>query len=136
VPVRGNLGYLVLPIIAVLPLVSVEYGCWALLGLLTGRDKIGEFRERFFCAGHAHARMLLVVSLIYFLYLDRTGYSTGAQRLAGMLLLLGILAQSGGFFVHVWLGQPARSSPGLIVTGAGAVLLAAALLISVICLIF
>ncbi len=42
--------------------------------------------------------MLLVLSLVYFLYLDRTGYSTGVQWLAGLLLLIGIIAQSGGFF--------------------------------------
>ena len=36
--------------------------------------------------------VLLVLSLVYFLYLDRTGYSTGGQWLAGLLLLLGIMA--------------------------------------------
>jgi hypothetical protein len=45
----------VLPIIALLSLVSVEYGGWALLGFLTGRGQLGEFREKFFRAGHAHA---------------------------------------------------------------------------------
>ena len=45
----------VLPIISLLSLVSVEYGGWALLGFLTGRGQIGEFREQFFRAGHAHA---------------------------------------------------------------------------------
>jgi hypothetical protein len=84
-----------LPVISLLLLVSVEYGGWSLLGFLTGRGQLGEFREQFFRAGHAHAGVLLVLSLIYFLYLDRTGYSTGVQWLAGLLLLLGIMAQSG-----------------------------------------
>ena len=61
----------VLPIISLLSLVSVEYGGWALLGFLTGRGNLGEFREKFFRAGHAHAGVLLVLSLVYFLYLDR-----------------------------------------------------------------
>ena len=52
----------VLPIIALLSLVSVEYGGWALLGFLTGRGNLGEFREKFFRAGHAHAGVLLVLS--------------------------------------------------------------------------
>jgi hypothetical protein len=43
----------VLPIISLLSLVSVEYGGWALLGFLTGRGQLGEFREQFFRAGHA-----------------------------------------------------------------------------------
>jgi hypothetical protein len=117
----------VLPIIALLSLVSVEYGGWALLGFLTGRGQLGEFRQKFFRAGHAHAGVLLVLSLVYFLYLDRTGYSTGVQWIAGLLLLLGIIAQSGGFFIHLGLGQPNRSSLGTVVTRTGAILLAVAL---------
>jgi hypothetical protein len=118
-----------LPVISLLSLVSVEYGSWALLGFLTGRGQLGEFREQFFRAGHAHAGVLLVLSLVYFLYLDRTGYSTGVQWLAGLLLLVGIIAQSGGFFLHLGLGQKNRSSLGTVVTRTGALLLAAALII-------
>jgi hypothetical protein len=118
-----------LPVISLLSLVGVEYGGWALLGFLTGRGQLGEFREQFFRAGHAHAGVLLVLSLVYFLYLDRTGYSTGIQWLAGLLLLVGIMAQSGGFFLHLGLGQKNRSSLGTIVTRTGALLLAAALIV-------
>ena len=118
-----------LPVISLLSLVSVEYGGWSLLGFLTGRGQLGEFREQFFRAGHAHAGVLLVLSLVYFLYLDRTGYSTGVQWIAGLLLLLGIMAQSGGFFLHLALGQKNRSSLGTVVTRTGALLLAAALIV-------
>ena len=118
-----------LPVISLLLLISVEYGGWSLLGFLTGRGQLGEFREQFFRTGHAHAGVLLVLSLVYFLYLDRTGYSTGVQWLAGLLLLVGIMAQSGGFFLHLALGQKDRSSVGTIVTRSGALLLAAALII-------
>src|SRR5215212_8221371 len=114
-----------LPVISLLSLVGVEYGGWALLGFLTGRGQLGEFREQFFRAGHAHAGVLLVLSLVYF---DRTGYSTGVQWLAGLLLLVGILAQSGGFFLHLGLGQKDRSSVGTVVTRTGGLLLAAALI--------
>jgi hypothetical protein len=65
----------VLPAVSVLSLISVEYGGWALLGFLTGRAQLGQFREQFFRAGRAHAGVLLVLSLVYFLHLDRTGYS-------------------------------------------------------------
>jgi fucose 4-O-acetylase-like acetyltransferase len=118
-----------LPVISLLLLVSVEYGGWSLLGFLTGRGQLGEFREQFFRAGHAHAGVLLVLSLVYFLYLDRTGYSTVVQWLAVLLLLLGIMAQSGGFFIHLGLGQKNRRSLGTIVTRTGALLLAAALIV-------
>jgi hypothetical protein len=73
--------------------------------------------------------VLLVLSLVYFLYLDPTGYSTAIQWLAGLLLVVGIMAQSGGFFIHLALGQKNRSSLGTIVTRPGALLLAAALIV-------
>ena len=66
---------------------------------------------------------------MYCVYLDRTGYSAGVQWLAGSLLLLGIMAQSGGFFIHLGLGQKNRSSLGTIVTRTGALLLGAALIV-------
>ena len=86
-------------------------------------------------AGHAHAGVLLVLSLAYFSYLGRAGYSAGLQWLAGALLLTGVLAQSGGFFVHMGLGQQGRGSPGTVLTRAGALLIAAALIILAIGLI-
>jgi hypothetical protein len=118
-----------LPIIVLFSLVTVEYGGWALLGFLTGRGALGAFREQFFRAGHAHAGVLLVLSLVYFIYLERAGYSKGVQWLAGLLLLAGILGQSGGFFVHLGVGQPGRRSAGTVLTRTGALLIAAALVI-------
>jgi hypothetical protein len=118
-----------LPIIVLFSLVTVEYGGWALLGFVTGRGALGAFREQFFRAGHAHAGVLLVLSLVYFLYLERAGYSRGMQWLAGLLLLVGILAQSGGFFVHLGVGQQGRRSAGTLMTRTGALLIAAALVL-------
>ena len=123
------------PIIVLLSLVTVEYGGWALLSFLTGHGTLGGFGERFFRAGHAHAGVLLVLSLAYFSYLGRAGYSTGVQWLAGSLLLAGVLAQSGGFFVHMAMGREGRGSPGTTLTRFGALLIAAALIIVAIGLI-
>ena len=51
----------VLPAVSVVSLIGVEYGGWALLGFLTGRGQLGQFREQFFRAGHAHAGVLSVL---------------------------------------------------------------------------
>jgi hypothetical protein len=117
----------ILPIVAVLSLVTVEYGGWALLGFLTGRGNLGDFRERFFRAGHAHAGVLLVLSLVYFVYLDRTGLSTGVRWLLGIALLAGVLAQSGGFFLHMALSRDGAASRGTTLTRGGALLIAVGL---------
>ena len=117
----------VLPIAAIFSLVTVEYGGWALLTFLTGREGLADWQKGFFRAGHAHAGVLLVVALVYLLYLPRADFSNGLEWVAGGVLLAGVLAQSGGFFLHLGVGQPGSPSAGTRLTRAGATLIAAAL---------
>ena len=118
----------VLPIVSIVSLVTVETGGWALLSFLTGREGLAGWAHPFFRAGHAHAGVLLVLSLVYFLYLGRTAFGPGARWAAGLVLLVGIAMQSGGFFLHLAVGEEGRPSLGTVVTRTGAVLLAAALI--------
>jgi hypothetical protein len=118
------------PIIAILSIIGVEFGGWALLTFISVKtDELDYFRQRFFRAGHAHAGVLLVLSLVYFLYLPRADYSNGVEWLAGAVLTVGVLMQSGGFFIHLGVGQEGQSSIGTKVTRLGAVVIAAALII-------
>jgi hypothetical protein len=116
----------VLPIAAVLSLVTVEFGGSALLGFLTGREGLSDWQKAS-SAGHAHAGVLLVLSLVYLLYLPRADFSNALEWIAGGVLLAGVLAQSGGFFLHLGIGQPGAPSAGTRLTRAGGVLIAAAL---------
>ncbi len=109
-----------LPIVSVISIVTVEYGGWALLTFIAGpRERLEDFQEQFFRAGHAHAGVLLVLSLVYFLYLGDTDVADGVKWLACGVLAVGILAQSGGFFLHMATGAPGRSSTGTMVTTVG-----------------
>jgi drug/metabolite transporter superfamily protein YnfA len=117
------------PILIILSLLTVEIGGAALLRMLTRDSDTSDFREQFFRAGHAHAGVLLILSLVYFLYLDRTELSEQWQWIAGGALALGVLAQSGGFFLHLALGEPSRASAGTALTISGGLLIAAALII-------
>ncbi len=119
------------PIVAVLSLVTVEYGGWALLTFVSARHgQLNDFQTQFFRAGHAHAGVLLVLSLVYFLYLDtKTDFSETTQWIVGAILLAGILAQSGGFFLHLGVGEAGRGSMGTRLTRSGALLIATALVI-------
>jgi hypothetical protein len=94
--------------------------------LLAGR---AQFQTQFFRAGHAHAGVLLVLSLVYWIYLDRTSLSDGVRWAAGGVLMVGILAQSGGLFLHMLLGAPGQASAGTTLTTIGAVLLGGAVLL-------
>ena len=117
-----------LPIIAIVSLVTVEWGGWALLSVITGREELSGFRQRFLRAGHAHAGVLLVLSLVYYLYLPRADFSSGIEWASGIMLLVGIQAQAGGFFIHMARGEDGGSSVGPRVTRTGAVLIAVALI--------
>ena len=92
-------------IIAWIALPTVMYGGYALLGLLT-RDGLTPFQQTFFRAGHAHAGVLLLLSLLYHSYLEQTTLRPAIKIGAAVIVLVGILAQSGGFFLHMLIGQP------------------------------
>jgi len=55
----------------------------------------------FFRAGHAHAGVLLLMSLLYHTYMEQTNLSPTTKMAGAITLLIGILAQSGGFF-RIW----------------------------------
>jgi hypothetical protein len=115
-------------IISLIALPTVMYGGYSLRRLMERRDGLTEFQRTYFRAGHAHAGVLLVLSLVYYQYLAGTTIDDGLQWLACVVLLVGILAQSGGFFVHMAVGRPDAPSSGTLLTTVGAVLLAVALL--------
>jgi vacuolar-type H+-ATPase subunit I/STV1 len=84
------------------------------------------FQTTWFRAGHAHAGVLLLMSLLYYLFLDQTTLAPTTKRVGCLAVFVGILAQSGGFFVHMMVGQPNAPSIGTFITTAGAVSLATA----------
>jgi len=118
----------VFSIIAWIALPTVMYGGYALLGLLT-RGGLNEFQQTFFRAGHAHAGVLLLLSLLYHHYMEQTTLRHGVKVWAAGALLIGILAQSGGFFLHLAIGQPGSPSLGTTLTSIGALLLAVSVLV-------
>lgn len=113
-------------VIALVSLPTVMYGGYALMGVLRDR-KLTEHQRAMFRAGHAHAGVLLVLALVALQILSRTTLSDTTLWIDCFLLLSGILAQSGGFFLHL---IPAKGKLGGRVTSAGAVLLAAATLLT------
>src|SRR5262245_10087564 len=95
---------------------TVMYGGDSPLGLI-GRDRLTPFQQMcFFRAGHAHAGVLLLMSLLmslhYFLFMERTHLAPGLQLAGAVALIVGVLAQSGGFFLHMGVGQPGRGRWG------------------------
>jgi hypothetical protein len=114
-------------VIALVSVPTVMFGGFSLLRLLpTG--KLTAFQIRNFRVGHAHAGVLLVLVLILLPHLAGTDLSSGVRWLVCLLLLVGVLAQSGGFFLHMAIGREGAWSAGNTVTAIGAILLTAAIL--------
>ena len=118
----------IFPIICWIALPTVMYGGYALLGLLS-RDSLNESQRTYFRANHAHAGVLLLMALLYANYMGLTTLSPALQMGAATVFGVGILAQSGGFFLHLAHGKPGGSLLGTRITSVGALLLAAAVLV-------
>jgi len=71
--------------------------------------------------------VLLLMSLLYYMFMDKTSMSPAVKHAACATLFAGILAQSGGFFVHMLVGKANEASVGNTVTVIGAVMLAIAI---------
>jgi len=95
----------------------------SLLCLLTKGQTLTPFQVTCFRAGRAHAGVLLLMSLLYYRYLTDTTYSE-TSTVVLCLMVVGILAQSSGFFLHMMLGREGERSFGTLLTFFGAALLA------------
>ncbi|MFD9896117.1 hypothetical protein ACFWY9_42785 [Amycolatopsis sp. NPDC059027] len=114
-------------VIALVSLPTVMYGGYALMGVLRRRELTG-FQRGMFRAGHAHAGVLLVLTLAALQILNLGGLGDTARWIVCFLLLFGVLAQPGGMFLNLAAGKPGKA--GHAVTTGGAVLLAAAMLMT------
>jgi hypothetical protein len=107
-------------------LVTVMFGGASLLRFLISGDILDDWQLDQFRAGHAHAGVLIILSLAYVMLLERSRWSAARRRLAMVTLIAGGLGQSGGFFLHMLVGTDGAFSAGTALTLIGAVLLAAA----------
>jgi|SRR5882724_7780564 len=115
-------------IISWILLPAVMFGGYSLLSLLVRSNPwLTPKRQATFRAGHAHAGVLLVLSLLYFTYLAQTSFSSTVKLIACIVYLLGVLAQSGGFFIDMLVEKRGRLSLGYLVTTFGALLLASSI---------
>jgi hypothetical protein len=118
----------VFTVIVLVSLPTVMFGGFSLLQLVTA-GKLNDFQRTYFRAGHAHAGVLLVMTLAALSFLDKADLSGAARWAVCVLLAVGVIAQSGGMFLHMLVGRPGHWSSGNTATTAGAVALAAGLLI-------
>ena len=94
-------------IFAWIALPTVMYGGYSLIRLINRGNVLTPVQVSFFRAGHAHAGVLTLMSLLYYTFLDQTSLPLSVKHAACAAIVVGILAQSGGFFIHL---TPERAS--------------------------
>jgi drug/metabolite transporter superfamily protein YnfA len=102
--------------------------------LLLRRLTLGEpnpFQVTWIRAFHAHGGVLILMSLVYYMFLERTALPASTKQRSALALLVGIGALVGGFLLHAILGRPNEASVGTLSTLLGAVLVAFALIVLV-----
>ncbi len=121
----------VMIILSWIALPTVMFGGYSLLRLLTQGNRLTPFQVNQFRAGHAHAGVLLILSLVYYAFMDQTALADAVKVTSSVVLFVGNLAQSGGFFLHMGIGKPGAPSFGTTLTTVGALLLVGAILVLV-----
>lgn len=117
--------------ITILLVPTIQYGGYYLLTILSGKDKtpLTDFQKAMFRAGHAHAGVLVILSLIAQLFIDNIHVSTTTEWCLRIAFPLAAILVSGGFFVSAAgqnLTSPNRS---IVILYVGALLLAVSLII-------
>ena len=110
--------------ILLLSLVTVETGGLYMLKLWRSSEGVTDFQVGFARAGHAHAGVLLVLSLTALLYADTAGLAGGWNWLARTGVPIAAILMPAGFFAAS-MGR-GRTGPNRLVAliYAGAVMLA------------
>lgn len=121
--------------ILVLALVTVESGGYFLTRVSRGLAPANDLQRSFFRAGHAHAAVLLVLSLVLLLFVDVVPIEEPLRWAARSLVPIAAILMPAGFFLSVlgrdpqrpgrlivllWLGV-ASLTAGLVIVGIGLV---------------
>lgn len=116
-------------LLVVLP--TVELGGVSLLALLVGDPTYMQnpLRQNLFRAGHAHAGVLLILSLVALRYVDETRLSEGARRFVRFAIPSSAILLPLAFFLSVLPPDATRPNSLIALAYVGASLLAAGLLL-------
>jgi hypothetical protein len=117
--------------ITLLTVPTIQYGGYFLLSVLSGTAKISltDFQKSMFRAGHAHAGVLVILSLIAQVLIDYAGVNSGIELTLRIVFPLSAILISGGFFVSALGNGRTQPDSKIQVLYSGILLLAAALIV-------
>jgi hypothetical protein len=100
--------------VLLLALVTVETGGLYLVQIVSGAEQVTDFQLGFSRAGHAHAGVLLILSLVGLLYADAIGLTGPAGVLGRLCIPAAALLMSAGFFLSS-MGEARTEPNGFII---------------------
>jgi hypothetical protein len=84
--------------VLLLSIVAIEYGGWFMLRVVRGRQPTTTFQQAFFRAGHAHAGVLVILSLVSLILADATQMSGALAFFARNGIWVAAILVPAGFF--------------------------------------
>jgi len=117
--------------IIVLTVPTIAYGGYFLLTILAGYDKtpLTDFQKAMFRAGHAHAGVLVILSLVAQFLIDNTQMNYRLELAARIAFPLAAILISGGFFASAVGHNLNQPNQFIFILYSGAILLVAGLII-------
>jgi hypothetical protein len=110
--------------ILLLTIVAVESGGWFMLRVLSGKQPATPFQKAFFRAGHAHAGVLVILSLVAQIYADASTMTDLPAVLARSAIPLAAILMPAGFFFAAMGRDAAKPNRFIALVYAGAASLA------------
>jgi len=117
--------------ITILTVPTIAYGGYYLLTILSGYNKtqLTDFQKSMFRAGHAHAGVLVILSLIAQLLLGDTQMSSGLELATRISFPLAAILISGGFFAGAAGRGLTQPNKFIVILYSGALILVASLIV-------
>jgi hypothetical protein len=117
--------------IILLTIPTIQYGGYFLLTVLTGKQKLvlTDFQKSMFRGGHAHAGVLVILSLIAEIFTEYAGLGRGAEIFVRTGFPLAAILVSAGFFASAAGRDTVRPNSMIAILYAGVLLLALSLII-------
>lgn len=110
-----------------LALITVESGGWFLTRVVRGYAPANALQQSFFRAGHAHAAVLIVLSLVILSVLSATALDGVWLWVARLGVPVAAILMPAGFFLSVLGRDPQRPNRALLLLWIGALSLAVGL---------
>jgi hypothetical protein len=84
--------------VILLTIATIEFGGWFMTKIVRGDVPMTEFQKSFARAGHGHAGVLVILSLVGLLYVDSTSLDGFFLWVGRLGIPIAAVLRSGGFF--------------------------------------